>query len=145
MTTKNLLILTLLATSLTLSATVPTQLTQTAHEQSTSISTQIAATLYDRGLEEKTAHKLTLAMINTDEELFAFMVQNFSLESGLSMDEISQELGKIALNKRKADFSSYSFLIKLAQSIKKESLTAKELQTIENISTKNQMIYSRFS
>ena len=145
MTTKNLLLSTLLATGLTLGATTTLQSLPKAQTQSFSISTQIVSSLYSKGLEEEKAYELTLAMINTDEELFTFMVQNFSHKSDISMGKISHELGKIALNRKKADFSSYSFLIKLTQSIKKEHLSSQELSTLESIAARNQLIFHTFS
>jgi len=145
MTTKNLLISTLLATSLTLGASSPVEFIQTTKQHSNSISTQIAVSLHARGIEEETAHKLSQSVINTDEELFAYMVKTFSSETGITMKEISYELGKMALNKKRADFSSYSFLIKLSQNVKSSYLTQKELHTIRDIATKNSMIYRTFS
>jgi len=145
MTTKNLLISTLLATSLTLGASAPRQRTQVSQEKSISVPTQIVASLYNRGIERDAAKKLTQNMINTDEELFSLMVENFSSESEISMDDLSHELGKMALNRKVADFSSYSFLIKLAQSVKKESLSMDELHKVENIASKNQLINRTFS
>lgn len=61
------------------------------------------------------------------------------------MKEISYELGKLALSKKRADFSSYSFLIKLSQNVKNTPLTPKELHTIKTIATKNRIIYKTFS
>jgi len=144
MKTRNILTLTLLATTLTLGAAVPRELNATVKQKSNSISNQIANTLYNRGIEIKKAHELSHNLINVDEELFSFMVQTYSNETGIELNEINHELGKLALNKKSVDFSSYSFLLKLSQTIKKEHLTTAELQVIENISTKNQIIYKAF-
>ena len=144
MTTRNILTLTLLATTLTLGAAVPRELNATVKQQSNSISSQIATTLYNRGIEMDKAQKLTHNIINVNEELFSFMIQNYSNETGATLDEIYHELGKLALSKKSVDFSSYAFLVKLSHKIKKEHLTTTELQLIDTISTKNKIIYKAF-
>jgi len=144
MTTKRILTLTLLATTLTLGAAVPRELNATVKQRSNSISNQIATTLYNRGIEMDKAQELSTNIINVDEELFSFMVQTYSNETGIQLEEIYHELGKLALSQKSADFSSYAFLLKLSQTIKKEHLTTTELELIGNISTKNQIIYKAF-
>ena len=144
MKTRYILTLTLLATTLTLGAAVPRELNATVKQQSNSISSQIATTLYNRGIEMDKAQELTHNIIDVNEELFSFMVQNYSNETGATLDEIYYELGKLALSKKSVDFSSYAFLVKLSQKIKKEHLTTTELQLIDTISTKNKIIYKAF-
>lgn len=144
MTTRKILTLTLLATTLTLGAAVPRELNATTKQQSNSISNKIANTLYRRGIEADKAQELSQTIINVDEELFAFMVQTYAISTGITLDEIYHQLGKMALAKKQVDFSSYSFLLKLSQTIKKEHLTNKDLKNIENITTRNQLIHNSF-
>jgi len=144
MKSRNILTLTLLATTLTLGAAVPRELNATVRQQSNSISNQITITLYNRGIELEKAQELSHNLINVNEELFSFMVQTYSSETGIGLEKIYHELGKLALNKKDVDFSSYAFLLKLSQTIKKEHLTATQLEIIANISMKNQLIYKAF-
>jgi len=144
MKTRNILTLTLLATTLTLGAAVPKEINHTIKQQTNSISSQIANTLFNRGIELEKAQELSHNIITVDEELFSFMIQTYSNETGIQLNEIYHELGKLALSKKNVDFSSYSFLLKLSQTIKKEHLTATELQLIENICTKNRIIHKSF-
>lgn len=146
MTTRKILTLTLLATTLTLGAAVPREFNQTTKEQRKSISSQIAATLSKRGIEEKKAQEFVQEMLkSTDQEVFTFMVQTFSNESSININAIYEELGKRALQKKNVDFSSYSFLVSLTHSIKKTILSSKELSALEEISTKNTLISNTFS
>lgn len=145
MTTRKILTLTLLATTLTLGAAVPRELIKTTKQQSNSISNKIANTLYRRGIEADKAQELSQTIINVDEEVFAFMVQTYATSTGMPLDEIYHELGKMALTKKQVDFSSYSFLLKLSQTLKKERLTNKDLKKIENIATRNQLIHNSFA
>ena len=144
MTTRKILTLTLLATTLTLGAAVPRELNRTVKQQSNSISNKIATTLYNRGIEMHKAQELSKNLIDVNEELFSFMLQTYANETGIHLDEIYHELGKLALSKKSVDFSSYSFLLKLSQTINKGQLTTAQLQLISNISTKNQIIYKAF-
>jgi len=144
MKTRNILTLTLLATTLTLGAAVPRELNATVKQKSNSISNQIAITLYNRGIELEKAQELSHNIIDVNEELFSFMLQTYSNETGIGLDEIYQELGKLALGKKSVDFSSYAFLVKLSQTITNKHLTTTELQVISNISTKNQIIFKAF-
>jgi len=144
MTTRNILTLTLLATTLTLGAAVPRELNATVKQRSNSISNKIANTLFSRGIELDKAQELSLNIINVNEELFSFMVQTYSTETGIQLDEIYHELGKLALSKKSVDFSSYSFLLKLSQNIRKEHLSTTQLEQIDHISTKNQIICKAF-
>ena len=146
MTTTKILTLTLLATTLTLGAAIPRELNATTKQQANSISNQLASTLYRRGIDEHKAQELVEMMINsTDEELFSFMVQSFSKESGINLDLIYTQLSNLALQRKNVDFTSYSFLVNFTHSIKKVSLTKEELTLIEGISTKNHLIYNTFS
>ena len=145
MTTRKILTLTLLATALTLNATALHQQVPTKIQQTNSISSQVANTLYRRGIEADRAKELSHSIIDTDEELFLYMVQIFSHDSGIAMNDIYNELAKMALNKKSVDFSSYSFLLKLTQNIKNEHLNATKLKNIEGISIKNQLLLNTFT
>ncbi|MEA2072326.1 MAG: hypothetical protein U9O86_01980 [Campylobacterota bacterium] len=146
MTTTKILTLTLLATTLTLGAAVPRELNATTKQRTNSISNQVASTLYRRGIDENVAKELSESILNnTDEELFALLTKNYANDSGIKLEEIYTELGKLALQRKNVDFSSYSFLLKLTQSIKKESLSKDELEVLEAVSTKNTLIYNTFS
>jgi len=145
MTTTKILTLTLLATTLAFSAALPRELTATTKQQTNSISNQIANILYKRGIEEDKAQELSHAMINTNEELFAIMINNFVNTSGINKDDVLNELSKLALNKKNVDLTSYAFLVKLMHSLKNSTLNEVELKKIAEVSTKNSMIFKVFA
>jgi uncharacterized membrane protein YheB (UPF0754 family) len=145
MTTRTILTLTLLATTLTLSAAVPKEVRETTRQQTNSISKAIASVLYRRGIEEDKAIELSSALISTDEELFSLMLHNLIFMTGLHKEEVLEYLGKQALNKKRVDLSSYASLVKISQSLTKEALAAKDLQNIKELSSKNELLMRVFS
>lgn len=145
MTTNKILALTLLATTLILNATVVRPKVQnTVKQQTNLITNKIANILYRRGIETDKSKELSQTLVNSDEELFTYMVHTFSQESSIALTDIYDELAKIALKKKSADFSSYSFLVKLTQNIKDKHLNGVELKNIESISSTNKLILQAF-
>jgi len=145
MTTRKILTLTLLATTLTLSAAVPKEVRETTRQQTNSISKAIANILYRRGIEEDKAMELSSAIISTNEELFSLMLHNFIFMTGLNKEELLEYLSKQALNKKSVDLSSYASLVKISHSLKKELLTPRDLQNLKELSSKNELLMRVFS
>ena len=110
MNTRNILTLTLLAVSLTLSAAIPKEIRLTSRQQTNSISNEIATILFEKGIEEEKAQSLSVSIMNTDEELFSFLVDNYASHCQIDKKSIYEELSKLALQKKSVDFA---FLILL--------------------------------
>ncbi len=144
MITRKILTLTLLTVTLTLNASIPRDLRNTTRQQSNSITNRVATILFNRGIEEHKAHELSQAIINTNEEVFSMMLENFADTCAIDKESIYQELSKIALSKKSADFTSYAFLVKLSRLIKSTYLEASELKKIEAVAMKNQIVYKAF-
>ena len=145
MTTKQILSLTLLATTLTLNAAVPKELFATTKQRANSISNAVASILYRKGIEEDKALELSKAIITADEELFSIMLHNLLNSTGLRKEAVLEYLSKQALMKKSVDLSSYSFLVKLSQSVKNTTLQSQELDLLGDISRKNELICKVFS
>jgi len=144
MTTK-LLTLTLLATTLTLNAATFKEVRLVTQQRSHSISTIIASVLHKRGLEEDKALELSKELIGEKEELFSLMINNFLNATTISHEELFAELGKLALSRKKVDFSSYSFLVRLQQTLQTPHLNEREKAKLARISTNNQLLYKVFA
>ena len=145
MITRKILTLTLLTVTLTLNASIPRELRTITRQENNSISNRVANILFERGIDASKAQELSQAIIKTDEKLFSIMLENFSTHCEIDKETIYQELSKIALSKKSVDFTSYSFLIKLTQLTKQKHLNSGQLKKIEEISTKNQIIYKAFA
>ena len=145
MITRKILTLTLLTVSLTLNASIPRELRTNTRQENKSISNRVATILFQRGIDSNKAQELSQAIINTNEKLFSIMLKNFSTHCKIETESIYQELSKLALSKKSVDFTSYSFLVKLTQLTKQKHLNSDELKKIEEISTKNQIIYKAFA
>ncbi|MDF1882706.1 hypothetical protein JHD49_01995 [Sulfurimonas sp. SAG-AH-194-C21] len=143
MTTK-ILTLTLLATALAFSSVIPKEQTRTSKQQSNSISTQIAYTLVKRGIDDDKALQIAQNFISENEELFFIMVSNYLHHTNIKREALFNELSKLALLRKKADFTSYSFLIKLTQSLKKTQLNSDNLKKLAAISTNNSLLQKVF-
>jgi len=144
MTTK-ILTLTLLATVLVFTSATPRETTRTSKQQSNFISTNIAKTLARRGIEDDKALEIAQNFTNEDEELFPAMISNYLHHTDIKQKELFNELGRLALLRKKADFSSYSFLVKLTQSLHKIQIDDKQLKTLSQISTYNSLLKEVFA
>ncbi len=144
MTTK-ILTLTLLATVLVFTSATPRETTRTSKQQSNSISTNIAKTLARRGIEDDKALEIAQSFTNEDEELLPAMISNYLHHTDIKQKELFNELGRLALLRKKADFSSYSFLVKLTQSLHKIQIDDKQLKTLSQISTYNSLFKEVFA
>jgi len=142
--TKKILTLTLLATTLAFSSALPRETTQTIKQQSNSTSTKIARTLVKRGINEDKALEIAQNFTSENEDLLSIMVSNYLHHIDTTQETFYNELSKLALLRKKADFSSYSFLVKLTQSLNKSPLTSKNLKKLEEISTNNSLLQKVF-
>lgn len=143
--TKKILTLTLLATTLAFSSALPREITRTIKQQSNSISTKIARTLVKRGIEEDKALEIAQNFTNDNEDLLSIMVSNYLHHTDTKQEAFYNELSKLALLRKKADFSSYSFLVKLTQSLNKTPLKSENLKKLEELSTNNSLLQEVFA
>jgi len=139
MATKQILSLTLLTTALMLNASTPIEIRVTTRQQSTSLSTTIANILFKRGLEKETAFKIAKKVIGENETLFSMMLQNYIKTTASNQDAVLKLLTQYALTNTKTDFTSYSFLIKLTQSLHSTRLNKEMLSKLDKISTNNSL------
>jgi len=144
MTTK-LLTLTLLVTSLTLSASIPKEIRLITKQRSHSISITIANLLHKRGLDEDKAIEIAKELVGANEELFSLMVNNFLNATTISHDELFTELSKLALQRKKLDLSSYSSLVRLKQTIQQAHIDDKMREKLSQISINNQLLLKVFA
>lgn len=145
MFTRKIFTLTLLATALALNAAIPREVVRTTKQRSNSISTIIAQTLQRRGIEDDKAIEISSNFVQMDEELFAFMVNNYLSKTGISQDKLYTELSKLALQKKKADFSSYAFLTRLTLSIDAKQPDKQKLAVLSTIASNNQRLKEVFA
>jgi len=142
--TRKILTLTLLATTLAFSSALPREISKTIKQQSNSISTNIARTLVKRGIDENKALEIAQNCTNANEDLSSIMVSNYLHNTDTTQEAFYDELSKLALLRKKADFSSYSFLVKLTQSLNKAPLKSENLKKLEEISTNNSLLQEIF-
>ena len=106
---------------------------------------KISNLLHKRGIHKNKALELTRNMITTEPTLFTFMIESYATQSKLNLKNVYSELANYALYQKNVDFTSYSFLVKFTHSLKKAPLSANELKNIEQISSKEQLIYDTFA
>lgn len=145
MTTKQILSLTLLATTLTLSAAAPREYPKTIKQQANSLSHEISSILYNRGIEQERAKALSDALLHPNEPLFSMMLHNYIYSTKISKEEVLEYLSREALKKKSVDLSSYATLIKISQQIEKVAPTQQTLAKLEEISSKNALLVKVFS
>jgi len=144
MNTKNLLALTLLATSLTLNATVAQHTNIITKQQNSSISSKLATILHKRGLDEDKAIEISKNFIDENEELFSLMMHNLINSSSYTQKEVLNQLSMMALQRKNIDLTSYSSLVSLAHSMSKRTLGSETLKNLEAIATKNMLLAKIF-
>ena len=145
MTTKQILSLALLATALTLNAASSKDITLNIIQQSNSVSTTIANILYEKGIEKKNALAIVSASIDENEKLFSIMLNNYISTISVNHNDVLNSLAQLALNSKKADLSSYSFLIKLTNHVNKTTPNNKILDKLDKISTSNSLLKGIFA
>jgi len=143
--TAKIITLTLLATTLAFSSAIPRETTRTTKQQSNSISTNIARTLVRRGIEDDKAFEIAQNFTNENEELLSIMISNYLHHIDIKQEALFNELSKLALLRKKADFSSYSFLVKLTQSLNKTQIDNKKLNRLSLVSTNNSLLKEVFA
>lgn len=144
MIARQILALTLLASSLTLNAAVTRVVVQTKRIQTNSITASIANKLFNRGIEKNKALQISQNFIGENEELFTLMVHNYGHSLKISHDTIYSELSKLALARKKADFTSYDFLVKFTHSVHKTKISKDDLNKLASISTNNRQLHKVF-
>ena len=140
MTTRQLLSVTLLATTLTLNAATPIEIRVTTKQQSASVSTAVANILFRRGIEKKKAFELAKRVTTEDEDLFALMLHSYLKSTSLHQEDVLEVLAKFALNATEVDLSAYSFLIKLTQAVQGTALNPELFASLEQVSTNNTLL-----
>jgi hypothetical protein len=144
MTPKKIFALTLLATTFTLHAAVIRINQKTTLQKQISITQTLASFLKQRGIEDSSAHKIASNFIGNDEKLFHIMTQNYIHRVGIDTKEFYSELSTLALQRKKADFSDYSFLIKLTQKLQGHALEKEIFTNLHNIATNNDLLRKVF-
>ncbi len=145
MLTRKILTLTLLATTLTLSAAVQVEARETIRQQTNSISNEIADILFKRGIDEDKALLLSRAVITTNEELFSLMLNNLINTTNINKNALLEYLSKEALYKRSVDLTSYASVIKISHSLQNKALTRQELQKLSDLVERNGRLSKVFS
>lgn len=144
MTARQIVALTLLATSLTLNAAVTKIVIETKTIQTNSITANIANKLFNRGIEKDHALTISQNFIGENEELVSLMIHNYMHSLKISNDTMYTELSKLALAKKKVDFTSYDFLVKLTHSIDKAEISKDNLKKLASISADNRLLHKVF-
>ncbi len=106
---------------------------------------KISTILHEKGIEKNKALELTYKMIKVNPTLFTLMAESYATQSNLNLKNIYRKLADYALYQKNVDFTSYSFLVKFTHSVKEAPLSATELEDIEQISNKEQLIFNAFS
>ena len=145
MTTIKLFTLTLLATTLTLSAAIPRETPKSSIQKTNSLSRVIANILRKRGIEDESSTKIAREFIGENEELLTLMLQNYLQKTEVTPQVLYTELSNLALKKETLDFSSYSFLVKITQKLSVSPLTKKEFTNLHTIATNNQLLNKVFT
>jgi len=73
------------------------------------------------------------------------MVHNYVHSLKISHDTIYEELSKLALARKKADFTSYDFLVKFTHSVYKTKISKDNLNKLVSISTNNRLLCEVFA
>lgn len=97
---------------------------------------ELASILVSNGLEEKAAIKKVERLFGENENL-SIQLSELSTNTLLSIskEEINEALAKYALFEKSCDLNSYSSLIGLVQSIKKEQLSSEQLDVLKDMTT----------
>ena len=110
----------------------------------TTITKNIASTLYKRGLEEKSAKKIAEEFIKDDEEVFALMLENFLYAcNDITKEEIFEYLGTAALHRRNITLDSYDQLIDIYSKTKKSTPDERVRQKLSAVAKKNTLIFGQ--
>ncbi len=137
MNKQNIIRITLFVSILVFNPAVADELRITTNIQSnlnTTITEDIASTLYDRGLEEETAKKRAKEFVKDDARLFTLMLNNLLYGcSDISKEEILKYLGTAALHRQNIELDSYAQLIDIYSKIKQSTpneVVRKRLSTV---------------
>jgi len=143
MENRNFLTLTLLVSALAfnpLSATEINTYETNSQRQINTVSGNIAAILYKKGLDEDVSHTFSKDLVE-DEALFTAMLKNFLLlYPDISHEEVFEHLSTMALHRQKIQFDSYDHLVNMASKIQGKVLNASALDQLRTISKLNQTI-----
>lgn len=145
MTTRQILSLTLLVTTLTLNAASTKEVILSTKQQSNSISTAIANILYKKGIEKDSALEITNTMICENEKLFSVMLKNYTIAMSANHNDVLNTLAQFALHSKKADLTSYSFLIKLTNYANIATIDKEILAILDKVSTNNSLLKGVFA
>ena len=107
----------------------------------TAVTEDIAAVLYERGLEEKAAKERAAGLVGEDAELFALMLDTLLHECGdISREELLTHLGTAALHRQEISLDSYAHLIDLYTKIKRTTPDEKTLGSLRAVAGSNRML-----
>jgi len=140
---RNLISVTLLVSALAFNPLVAQQLNANINIQieRNTVSSSIASILHKRGLDEDAAQVISNNLIDEEDELFAFMIENLINEcSDLSKEEVLEYLSTAALYRHNVRFDSYAQLVNMVSEIKQKPLNEKILKQLSTIAKKNSLI-----
>jgi Na+-transporting NADH:ubiquinone oxidoreductase subunit NqrC len=142
---RNLISVTLLISALAFNPLVAQQLnanTTNSQRQINTVSSSIASILYKRGLDEDAAREISNNLVDEEDELFAFMIDNLLNEcKSVSKEEILEYLSTAALFRQDVHFDSYTHLVSMVSKIKQKSLDKKTLTKLSAIAKQNKEIF----
>ena len=140
----NLFYSALIATALSLNPLLSTQLNAATQQTTNSLSFKVAKVLHNRGLDDDAAKEIAENFFADDEELFAIMLKN--LENGcnkLNENLILNYISTLALQRKNIKLDSYAFLVDMAYKITNKKLSKETLKELENIATKNYLLFQQ--
>jgi len=148
---QNFITLTLVISGLALSpvvaeniehrAEVESALTQTQNQNPSSVTSSISTVLYNRGLEEETANKLALALLEGEDEMYlSLLLRTLDAQNIVSQEESLEYLSRVALHKKKLDLKSYDSLVGMVAHITKSRVDAHTLKQLGYLAKVNKQL-----
>ena len=116
--------------------------TQTQNQNPSSVISSISSVLYNRGLEEETANKLALALLEGEDEMyFSLLLRTLDAQNIVSREESLEYLSTVALHKKKLDFKSYDSLVGMVAHITKSRVDAHTLKQLSYLAKVNKQVF----
>ena len=149
---QNFLTLTLIISGLALSpvvaensehrAEIESVLTQAQNQNPSSVTSGISAVLYNRGLEEETANKLAVALLEGEDEMYlSLLLRTLDAQNIVSKEEALEYMSTIALHKKKLDLKSYDSLVGMVAHITKSRVDAHTLRQLSYLAKVNKQVF----
>lgn len=139
MKNNNILYTALVAASLTISPILTSSLSATVRQnKQNNLSLNIAKKLYNRGIDNDAAHKITNEFFAGNEDLFAVLLGNLEYRcSALNKDEIMNYISSLALKRESINLDSYASLVNMLHRIKHQAPNKKVLKELKDVASIN--------